>query len=85
MYTYNDKSYTWDELAEQFPAMWIIYNNCKIEGSDTVSGDIRVILPDDQLIPFLNEHVKEVPFYERTTDDLCGITGGYIHGELVED
>lgn len=86
MFTYNDgtkeiKWNSWNDIVNQYPAMWIIFRKANFDGSDVVSGDIWAILPDDKVQDFWDHNCVEIDASRRTTEG----AGGYIHGELVED
>ena len=83
MITYEDKKFdSWQEVVKQYPAMWVVFDKVDFDGSKVRAGDIWVILPDEQIIDFENDHYDDIALSLRTTETM-GV-GGYIHGELID-
>lgn len=83
MITYKDKCFnTWQEVALQYPAMWIVFRQVNFDGTKVRDGNIWEILPDEQIIDFENDHYDDIALSLRTTETLGA--GGYIHGELID-
>ena len=97
MITYEDKKFdTWDDVVKQYPAMWVVFDKADFDGREVKTGHIMIILPDEEIIAFENEHFNEVKMSLRTTEtvritdergNFIGYSngqGGYIHGELID-
>ena len=83
MITYEDKIFdTWKDVVKTFPAMWVVFNKVDFDGAKVKAGNIWVILPDEEIIDFENDHYDDIALSLRTTETM-GV-GGYIHGELVD-
>ena len=83
MITYKDRKFSsWTDVVKQYPAMWVVFDKVDFDGANVKSGNIWVILPDDEIIAFRHKHFGKIKLSLRTTETM-GI-GGYIHGELVD-
>ena len=83
MITYkNSKFETWQDVVNQYPAKWVVFDNVDFDGARVNAGHIWTILPDEEIISFCNEHFGQVKLSLRTTET-TGM-GGYIHGEIVD-
>lgn len=83
MITYDDKSFrSWQDVIDQYPAMWVVFDNVDLEKGRVQSGNISAILPDDKIIDFENDNFGRYALSLRTTET-SGV-GGYIHGEFVD-
>lgn len=96
MITYNDKIFSsWEEIVNQYPIMWVIFDKAKMSRGRVVEGHIMAILPDEEVIEFRNKNFGKVKLALRTSEsirvtDVDGNIigygsnlGGYIHGELI--
>ena len=82
MITYKDKIFNnWQEVVNQYPAMWVVFDQVDFDGAKVLSGHICVVLPDEEIIDYRHKHHGEIELSLRTTETI-GV-GGYIHGELI--
>ena len=82
MITYEDKIFdSWQDVVEQYPAMWVVFDKVDFDGAKVHSGHICGILPDEKIIEFRHKHFGEIELSLRTTETMCA--GGNIHGELI--
>ena len=83
MITYKDNTFnSWSDVVEQYPAMWVVFDKVDFRKGRVQSGNIWVILPDEDIIDFENKNFGSYALSLRTTDTMD--IGGYIHGELVD-
>ncbi len=83
MITYKENTYdSWKDVVKSFPAMWVVFSKVDFDGTRVKAGNIWVILPDEEIIDFENEHYDDIALSLRTTET-TGV-GGYIHGEIVD-
>ncbi|MBR1627937.1 MAG: hypothetical protein IJ679_01555 [Lachnospiraceae bacterium] len=87
MITYEDKAFnSWQDVVKDYPAMWVVFDKVDFRKGRVQSGNIWVILPDQDIIKFENEHSGHYALSLRTTETVGvdGNMGGYIHGELID-
>ena len=83
MITYKDKKFnSWKDVVEQYPAMWVVFDKVDFRKGRVQSGNIWVILPDEDIIDFEDKNIGNYVLSLRTTETMD--IGGYIHGELVD-
>lgn len=83
MITYKDKKFnSWKDVVEQYPAMWVVFDKVDFRKGRVQSGNILVILPDEDIIDFEDKNIGNYALSLRTTETMD--IGGYIHGELVD-
>ena len=83
MITYKDKNFnSWKDVVKQYPAMWVVFDKVDFRKGRVQSGNIWVILPDEDIIDFEDKNIGNYALSLRTTETMD--IGGYIHGELVD-
>ena len=71
MWSVDNKYYTWQELAKEFPDKWVVVENATLDsGGFIVSGNLIGVCSDNEIDDFVVSCYKEDKriSYERTTD-----------------
>ncbi|MBQ8947822.1 MAG: hypothetical protein IJ058_15225 [Lachnospiraceae bacterium] len=99
MITYQDKVFnSWQDIVNQHPAMWVIFDKAEIKKGQVQSGNVMAILPDEEVVEFRHRNHGKIKISLRTTETVriadengnaigygsSGSMGGYIHGQLVD-
>ena len=96
MITYEDKVFdSWEDVKNQYPMMWVVFDEVIMNHGQIVKGHVMAILPDEEIIAYRNSHFGQVKLSLRTSESVRitdengnfvgygSNVGGYIHGELV--